>query len=290
MIILIVLAMISWGGAWPSAKSITKDTELIVTIFWRFTLTFLSFIPVFYFFKPKEFHWNWKNMKWGILGGCIYYTYTKFFFWGLAVGNPGSGGVLVTTLNPILTFLLTLVWQRSTINRFGYLSLMFGIIGCVFLLDIPGQGLSGIWMFGNLYFVACAFTWATLTFVTKKSSDKLDHFSFTFLVYLVGMLLVVALERPFLLNNFIPQNTNYWVQLFYLSVISTTFGTTAYFYISSVLGPRRASSFIFIVPTAALVLSWYFMGEIPKQNTILGGVFSIIAVYLSQMKVSFEKN
>jgi drug/metabolite transporter (DMT)-like permease len=290
LILLIVFAMISWGGAWPSAKSITKDTELIVTIFWRFSLTFVSFVPVFFFFKPKKILWRWDNIKWGILGGVIYYIYTKFFFWGLDLGNPGSGGVLVTTLNPILTFFLTLIWQRSPIHFFGYLSIVFGLIGCIFLLDIPSQGFNGIFMFGNIFFVACSITWASLTFITKKSSDQLDHFSFTFLVYGIGLLLVVLIEKPFLRENFIPNNINYWIQIFYLSVISTTFGTTAYFYISSILGPRRASSFIFIVPTAALLLSWIFMNEIPKLNTILGGIFSIIAVYLSQMQVSFEKN
>jgi drug/metabolite transporter (DMT)-like permease len=37
---------------------------------------------------------------------------------------------------------------------------------------------------------------------------------------------------------------------------------------------------VFIVPSSAMLLSWFFLGEVPAQSTILGGSISVAAVYL----------
>ncbi len=73
---------------------------------------------------------------------------------------------------------------------------------------------------------------------------------------------------------------HFWLSLFYLSVISTTFGTTVYFYAATRLGSDIASSFIFIVPLSAYISSLFIMDELFQIPVIVGGGFAIIAVYL----------
>jgi drug/metabolite transporter (DMT)-like permease len=68
--------------------------------------------------------------------------------------------------------------------------------------------------------------------------------------------------------------------MLFLSVVATDFATTVFFLSASRLGTGRASSFLFIVPTSAILLSWLLLGERPDAVTLVGGVFSIVAVYL----------
>ncbi|MGE5605870.1 MAG: hypothetical protein ACM3YE_09280 [Bacteroidota bacterium] len=44
--ILMISAMVAWGGSWPSAKVIAGMAEAEVLVFWRFSMTFISFIPI----------------------------------------------------------------------------------------------------------------------------------------------------------------------------------------------------------------------------------------------------
>lgn len=72
----------------------------------------------------------------------------------------------------------------------------------------------------------------------------------------------------------------FWLNIFYLSAVSTTFGTTVYFFAASRYGSKMASSFIFIVPLSAVLGSVIFLQEKPDFIVIFGGFISLIAVYL----------
>lgn len=59
--ILLSLGMVSWGSSWISAKLLTSFAEPEVLAFWRFTLTWVTFIPVMFFMKKKSFFINKKK-------------------------------------------------------------------------------------------------------------------------------------------------------------------------------------------------------------------------------------
>jgi drug/metabolite transporter (DMT)-like permease len=72
----------------------------------------------------------------------------------------------------------------------------------------------------------------------------------------------------------------FWANLFMLSVMAMSFGTTVYFLASVKLGPKKASSFIFTVPLTAMGFAMYFLGEPLQLSTLIGGLLGIIAFYL----------
>ena len=67
---------------------------------------------------------------------------------------------------------------------------------------------------------------------------------------------------------------------YFLSVFALALGTSIYFYASTRLGPRKASSFIFLVPFTAILFSMYFLKEPFQISTVFGGVLGIFSVYL----------
>ena len=69
-----------------------------------------------------------------------------------------------------------------------------------------------------------------------------------------------------------------------LSVYAMAFGTSKYFYASTKLGPKKASSYIFLVPSTAILFSMYFLGEPFQLSTILGGGLGAFSVYLNNNK------
>jgi drug/metabolite transporter (DMT)-like permease len=79
-------------------------------------------------------------------------------------------------------------------------------------------------------------------------------------------------------------DTLFWLNVFFSSAIVTSLATTMYFYTTTRLGAEKASSFIFLVPFAAAISAWIFLGERILPHTIIGGALGMVAVYMINKK------
>ncbi len=279
--LLLITAMVSWGISWPIAKVIANLVPIHVLVFWRFLLTFLSVIPLLFFLKiPYKLKAS-KDYLDVLIGGIIYTLYNQFFFLGLSNGLPGAGGVLVTTLNPIVTFFVVALILRRGVSKRQMIGLFFGLIGGLIILKIWEQSIDSLVQSGNLFFLLCAFTWAVLSLNSQRSGKKMSPVVYSLYVYGFGSIIefLFTIGDSHLMDVW-SFGAQFWLSVFYLSVISTTFGTTVYFYAATKLGSDIASSFIFIVPLSAYLSSIFMLGEEIQCPVLIGGGFAIIAVYL----------
>ncbi|MDV6236601.1 DMT family transporter [Leptospira ellisii] len=286
--LLLVIAMVSWGFAWPSAKLIVGVQHPNVIIFWRFLVTALSLLPVVFWRKESFRLPGVKALLQVTLGGILYTVYNQFFLLGLSGGLAGAGGVLVTTMNPIFTYIIVHSFQRKLPSAQAGIGLVFGLIGGCVLLRLWELDWNSLFQSGNLFFLLCAFSWALLSMNSHSAGQTVSPMVYSFYVFSIGTLIDLLLALPFGVENAIHAGSFFWVQIFYLAAISTTFGTTVYFFASSKLGSRTASSFIFLVPVTALLGSWFFLGEIPSFTTTIGGFFAVLAVFLLNRNPSGE--
>lgn len=134
--VLLVIAMISWGFAWPSAKLIVKTQHPNVIIFWRFLATALSLLPVVFWKKGFFRLPNYKVLFQITIGGVLYTIYNQFFLLGLKNGLAGAGGVLVTTMNPIFTYVFVHSFQKKLPSAREGIGLLLGLFGGCILLRL----------------------------------------------------------------------------------------------------------------------------------------------------------
>lgn len=277
--------MVSWGISWPIGKMIAGTVPISVLVFWRFLATFLSVIPLLivmripFKLKTGKDYWN------VLIGGIIYTFYNQFFFMGLKNGLPGAGGVLVTTLNPIVTFFIVVLVQKKRISKRQVIGLFFGFIGGLVILQVWKISIDYLLLSGNLFFLLCSFVWATLSLNSQSTGKSMSPITYSFYVYAVGSII----EFLFCFNDpsfwkVWDMGFDFWASIFYLTVISTTFGTTVYFYAATRLGSEIASSFIFIVPLSAYLSSFLILDEVVQIPVIIGGSLAILAVYLINSK------
>lgn len=271
--------MITWGVSWVPGKIISSYAENEVIIFWRLVVTFASLFPVVILFK-ESFRLNIQSFFYAVLGSILFLVYNQLFFAGLKSGYAGAGGVLVTTLNPIITFALTLLTKKHTLSILESIGLGLGVLGGAILLEIHSKGTEKIFLAGNSYFLLGAFVWALLTLTGQKSKEKIHPVVFSFYVYLFSAIFDLFMALPYDINKALHFDYVFWLNIIYLSTVSTTFGTTVYFFASGKLGSQRASTFIFIVPFTALFSSHLILGEELQISTILGGTLAIFAVIL----------
>jgi drug/metabolite transporter (DMT)-like permease len=210
--------------------------------------------------------------------------YLYLFFKGLTYGFAGVGGVMVSTMVPLATFIFSVILLKQKLVRKDYIGLALGLIGGCILLEIWSLDWNNLFISGNIYFLLCAVLWALLTICSQKAAEWVSPLVFSFFVYAFCSVLYFFLALPKEILGVFKQGSFFWLNMLYLAIISSTLATTVYFFASSRLSSYKASSFVFLVPFSALMLSWIFLGEVPKISTITGGLTALVAVYLINVR------
>ena len=145
------LAMFSWAVAWTNAKIVNEYLSFYNLIFLRFLVGFISLYP---FIAKKD---NFKvltiqNLKYIIPASLIFFAYNISFFMGTHYGYAGRGAVLVTTLNPIITFIIMSIIYKK-INNKDILGIVLGLFGGFIILDVYNEGFYHIFNPNNIFFL-----------------------------------------------------------------------------------------------------------------------------------------
>lgn len=278
-LLLLIGSMIIWGGSWVSAKVVADRLSPEVLSFWRFLLSSLAFVP-FLIAQRKPVQWSLGGMVYCIGAALALSAYMIFFFRGLEQGYAGAGGVLTTSLMPLMTLLLSIVLLGRTAKRRDWVGILLGIVGAAVLMRVWTLDAGLLVKSGNLLFVICAFIWAVVTICSQKATTTLSPAVFSCIAYGLSALFFLPAACMQGLGTVLEQDFLFWGNLFFLSVVSGAGATTVYFIAAERLGSYRSSSFAFLVPSSALLLSWLFLDEIPHFATLIGGAIAICAVYL----------
>lgn len=278
-----ILSMTCWGFSWSAGKILAGYGTPMSISFIRFACTFLSLVPLLPLLKI-----SYAIRRTGFVdlsvAAVMISIYTFLFFKGLVTGKAGAGGVLVTVLNPIVSYAIMLVLAKRRPTRYEFIGLMLGAAAGVILTKLlvdPGSMLHA----GNIYFLCASFSWAILSLFTSRSSRYGEPLAFSFYMYLLSTIIMfVAAGISPVMETLKQSDTKFWLNMFFSSTITTSLATTFYFFATARIGASRASSFIFLVPFSAAIGSWMFLSEIPEWHTLLGGVLGIAAVLVLNRK------
>lgn len=277
--ILMVFAMIFWGASWISTKVLTTYVNEYELVFLRMGICFITMFPIIYFYK-LSFKIDLKSFYLILVASVILTFYSIVMFLGVEHGTGSFGGALVTTLIPIITFILIAFLHKKTISLKHSFALILGAFGVLNMLNIWNFDLYEIFSKDNIYFLLAAFLWSILTIVTSKAT-RINAFVFTFYTYIISSsVLFIFFVDANIFEKVLDFDFIFWFNIFVITILSTTFATSIYFIGASKLGAKEASSYIFLVPASALSFGAIFLGEEITFNVIIGTIFTIIAIYI----------
>jgi drug/metabolite transporter (DMT)-like permease len=283
LVVAMVISMLFWGLGWPSGKILTHYCSPINIAVYRYIIVIATLLPILLFLKV-DFKVKRHGISTILLSGILLAVYSYFYFKGLKKGAPGAGGVLVTTLNPIIAYFIGIFLRRKLPQKNEIIGLVLGLVAGSLLLKIWSDPRE-IMHSGNLYFLLSALTWAVMSKLTAKGADYGSPLSFTLWQYLFTFLCLLPLADMHEFAAVIQIHDNlFWGNLFFSSALVTSMATTVFFYATTRLGAEKTSSFMFMVPLAAALSSWLFLGEKIQFHTALGGLLGIVAVYTINRK------
>lgn len=277
----LTIAMLFWGFSWVSGKIASHTAPPLVLLFWRFLISTTAFLPMA-LSERKNTGPVKGGIGWTLLSSLFLSLYNLMFFIGLSASLAGKGGVIVTTLVPIFTLLLSMIFYGKKLLVHEVAGLVLGLSGGVLLVQPWLIKISALTDGANLLFIAAAVLWAGLTQSSRRAQPLTGFFRFNFLVYLFST--AAALAAALLFNqhpfDFSRLSAAFWMNVLYLALIAGALATGVYFRAGVVLGASRGSSFTFLVPISALIFSRILLGEIPGLLTLTGSVLSCTGLFI----------
>ena len=279
-----VFAMITWGYSWVGAKILGPYGHVSTKIFLRFFFASIALIPIL-----LKYHIPFRIDKkgfifilWNSISLC---SYNYFYFKSTHMGLAGVGGVLVTTLNPILTSLFVFSFlDRSSAKLKEFVGLIMGLAGGGIIMRLWEMDIALMISSGNIFYILASCSWVSVTIASQKSKTHIHFLTFSFWSFLSASLFSLSFCEIESISQTINYDSIYWLNIFLLSIVVMSFANTMYFFASSKIGAVKASSYIFVVPLTAIIFSKIILNEQVLYTTVLGGVLSVVAVYLINKK------
>lgn len=272
------LAMLGWGASWPIAKILSSYITEHELVTYRYVLTTVTMLPIFYWMK-LSFRIDLKNLVLAIIIGVFLIFYTKLFFLGTKHGEAGLAGALVTTLMPIIVYVLMLFSRQKKPKMKDWLALVLGVVGVFTMIKVWTFEVDQIFNVSNVFLLWAALCWALMSIVASYAKSA-HPVVLSFYIYLFATLIDWAVFFDPTSGSIFAMDQTFWLGFVFLAVGSTTFATTVYFLGIQNLGSNKGSVFTFLVPFFAIGLSVLLLGESLQISTLVGVVMAIVSLMM----------
>jgi drug/metabolite transporter (DMT)-like permease len=166
-----------------------------------------------------------------------------------------------------------------------WLALLIGIVGVSIMINIWQFKFDEVLNAATLLLVWAAFSFALLS-ISTSYNEKVNPLSFSFYIYLVATLLNSIFFFDIVNGSILVMDKYFWFNMMLMSVGSTTFATTIYFFGMQKLG-AKATVYTFLVPFFVILLGVIFLGESIHISTVIGSTITIIALLvINNVKLS----
>ncbi|PID21554.1 EamA family transporter [Sporosarcina sp. P3] len=275
-----ILTIVLWASAFPGIRAalttyspahlsllrllVGSVVLLIVAVILRIRLPEMKDIPVIFLL--------------GFLGFSVYQVALNY---GEQTISAGVASLLVST-TPIFTAFLALAFFRE---RFGFQGWMGALISFIGVACISLGGATESFSFDRgIVIILVASLSESIYFVFQQSYLKKYGFvAFTMYTIWAGTLFML-LFTPGLGLAIMQAPIDTTMVVVYLGIFPTVIPYFTLAYITSRTGASEATSSLYLTPAFAFMIAWIWLDELPTSFAIIGGVLTLLGVFVSNIK------
>lgn len=285
----LLLNTLIWGGTFALIKNALSDISPLLFLGIRFFIAAILLYPFI--------HYTLKKMdKNTFIAGSVLGI---FYFLGFATQTVGlnfttatKSGFITGTFVVIIPILQTII-ERKKPRWYNIVSIVFVMIGLVFLSS-KGDNLfqfinelGSDFNIGDFLTLLCAILFAFQVVYVDVFTKKYDYMPMVFIQLVItglggfiGSVILSSVGLEIIKFNL---NTNVVFAIVYTSVFASIIATILQLKFQKVVTPTKAGIIYSFEPIMAAVLAFFILGEKISKFGLLGGVFILIGLLLSEI-------
>ncbi len=209
---------------------------------------------------------------------CLYFIFETT---ALKYTTSGQAGI-VSSLEPVILVIAARIILKEKFVKIVYLGLFISILGSVLLsISSDTSELAPNPLLGNFLELIAIILTDTCVITTKYLMDRYPPF------FLAGISVIGGAVFFLLLNIFthgsfhIVFNTSLFLVL-YLGIL-TVVAYALYNFAICTLSASKFSPFLFVLPVAAVIFGWFFLGETINIKQFAACILVFLGIYISQI-------
>ena len=222
-----------------------------------------------------------------ILGVTSITVFNSIVYYSLNFTQVISGVLMISTI-PVMIMLFSSILKIEKTNVFQILGVLFSFTGVILIITKANFEILKNLDFnkGDITMVVAMFSWALYSALLKKQSHKLSQLSFLEVIITFGLIFLIPIY-------FIEYQIGYRITLEkpFIMILSyvVLFPGLASFILwikgISLIGANRSGVFLHLMPILSAIMAMIIFKEKFMLYHILGAVFIVTGIVLSNKKV-----
>lgn len=273
--VLFISTVLIWGSSWLAIKLQIGPVDVVLSIFYRFALAAALFLPYLALAGKLKAPSKWRFVA---LQACCLFSFNFICFYNATAYMPSGLVSVIFSLATIYNAINARIWFKERTKPRVILAGATGAIGLVLLfwndiaVSLNTETLKGIawaavgtllFSFGNMV--------SRRNTMEGTSPTTANAWGMGMGSIILAAVLAVT-DTPLAL----PQSTEYWAALVYLSVFASIIGFTTYLMLVARLGSDKAAYTTVLFPVVALGLSTIYEGYIWSPTAFSGLALTMI--------------
>lgn len=213
--------------------------------------------------------------------GCFGIAFNQLlFFKGISLTSTINASLLMIT-TPIITFIISRIILKETMNFLNIIGILIGALGTSILIFSSAKGVNHSNIEGDIYIILNAISYSIYLILAKPLMKKYHPLTVIFMSFATGF--VVVSKVGYSEFTSIPWETI--PEFNYLNILFVVLMATFIVYLFNIaamkaVSPTIVSSYIYVQPLFAIIISILFTQEKLTFNTFIGGIFIIFGLWL----------
>ncbi len=248
----------------------------------RFIIAFLIIQGIF-IIKKKKLRLKGKKIRYLLLLGLVQPTlYFIFESFGVKLLQTSYVGIILSMI-PLVSFFLGNLFLNEKVKPVHILFGILSILGVA--ITTLGESSNDFSAIGFLLIMGSVITAALFNVFSRKIADAFDSYERTYIMFLMGAIVFSIIGLFTSINTFeveitnIFENTQFWIDILYLSSVSSVGAFLMINYAMTHTSVAKASIFANLTTVVSIFAGVIFLSEDFGWFQLVGSVIIVFSVY-----------
>jgi drug/metabolite transporter (DMT)-like permease len=281
-IVLLLIAILIWGGAYVVTKGGLSELPPMMFALLRYGVASIVLVPLALARGglaklPRPVPWKTLILM-AISGVSLYY----FLFNGALFYTTASQVALIQSSFPAIVAIMAVLWLREKLSRRRIVGIVLAIAGVVLIVARSEADASARDpVLGNLLAFASVLAWSVYTMLAKRLA-KADAIAVTAVVAVLGTIMLVPaalIEKGDISLSSI--SVDGWLRIIYLGALASAAAYLLYNRALRDIDASLAGTFVNLSTVLGVIAGVIFLDESITPLAILGGAMVLGGVWIS---------